>query len=140
MIETIVVKFDEQYTLEVKNIRNDVFTNEQHIDEDIDFDGQDRDAVHVLVVCKGKSVGTGRMLKDGHIGRLAVLREYRGRGLGAKVVRALVKEAQNIGLKRVYLGAQKHAVGFYEKLDFSAYGEPFMESFQVEHIHMERFI
>ena len=139
MIETIVVKFDEQYAPEIKNIRNDVFTNEQHIDEDMDFDGQDRDAVRVLVICKGKYVGTGRMLNDGHIGRLAVLREYRGRGLGAKVVLALVKEAKNMDVKRVYLGAQKHAVGFYEKLGFAIYGEPYTEV-NIEHIHMERFI
>jgi predicted GNAT family N-acyltransferase len=139
MIEPIVVKFDEQYAPEIRVIRNAVFTNEQHIDEDIDFDGQDRDAVHVLVVYEGKHVGTGRMLIDGHIGRLAVLREYRGRGLGAKVVLALVKEAKNMGTKRVYLGAQKHAVGFYEKLGFSVYGEPYTEA-NIEHIHMERFI
>ena len=138
MIETIVVKFDEQYAHEIKNIRNNVFTNEQHIDEDMDFDGQDRDAVHVLVVCKGKYVGVGRMLNDGHIGRLAVLKEYRGRGLGAKLVLTLIKEAKNIGIRRVYLGAQKHAVGFYEKLGFSAYGEPYTEV-NIEHIHMERF-
>ena len=79
------------------------------------------------------------MLADGHIGRLAVLRIYRGRGLGAKAVLALVTEAENTGMKRVYLGAQKHAVGFYEKLGFSEYGEPYTEV-NIEHVHMERFI
>ncbi len=138
MIEAIVVRFDEQYAPAIRSVRNAVFTHEQHIDEEMDFDGQDGDAVHVLVVCEGKYVGTGRMLNDGHIGRLAVLREYRGRGLGAKVVLALVKEAKDIGVKRVYLGAQKHAVGFYEKLGFSVYGEPYTEV-NIEHIHMERF-
>ena len=54
------------------------------------------------------------MLKDGHLGRLAVLRKLRGRGLGVKVVLALVGETKNIGLKRIYLDSQKHAVGFYE--------------------------
>jgi predicted GNAT family N-acyltransferase len=139
MIDTIVVECDEQYAPEIRSIRNDVFTNEQHIDEDKDFDGQDRDAVHVLVICTDKYVGTGRMLKDGHIGRLAVLKGYRGRGLGARVVLALIKEAKNIDMERVYLGAQTHATGFYEKLGFSAYGEPYMEA-NIKHIHMERFI
>ena len=55
------------------------------------------------------------------------------------MVLALVKEAKNIDVKRVYLGAQKHAVGFYEKLGFSVYGEPYTEV-NIEHIHMERFI
>jgi predicted GNAT family N-acyltransferase len=139
MIETIIVRFDDVYAPEIRNIRNDVFTREQHIDKDVDFDGQDGDAVHVLVVCKGKHVGTGRMLQDGHIGRLAVLREYRGRGLGAEAIRALIEEAENLGMERVYLGAQKHAVGFYQKLGFSVCGEPYIEA-NIEHIHMERYI
>jgi predicted GNAT family N-acyltransferase len=137
MIETIVVRFDDQYAAEIRAIRHNVFTNEQHIDEEMDFDGQDPGAVHVLVACEGEYVGTGRMLRDGHIGRLAVLKEYRGRGLGASVVLALVKEAEQIGLKRTYLGAQKHAVGFYERLGFSICGEPYTEV-NIEHIQMER--
>lgn len=138
MIETIVIKFDKQYGPRIKNVRNTVFTDEQHIDPDLDFDGQDRDAVHVLILCNGKYVGTGRMLKDGHIGRLAVLKEYRGQGLGAKMVLSLVKEAENRGVKRIYLGAQKHAVGFYKKLGFSVYGDPYTEV-NIEHIYMEKF-
>jgi predicted GNAT family N-acyltransferase len=103
----------------------------------VDFDGQDRDAVHVLVSCQSKYVGTGRMLADGHIGRLAVLEEFRGQGLGAEAVRALVREAKSRGMNRVYLGAQMHAIGFYEKLGFSAYGKPYVEA-NIEHVHMER--
>lgn len=134
----IVVRFDAQYAPEIRRIRNTVFTAEQQIDEEADFDGQDPDAVHALVACQGAYVGTGRMLRDGHIGRLAVLKEYRGRGLGAQVLLALVQEAERRGLPRVYLGAQKQAVGFYERLGFSVYGEPYMEV-NIEHRHMERF-
>ena len=139
MGETVIVAFDERYAPEIRSIRNDVFTAEQQIDEDVDFDGQDRDAVHVLVSYRSSYVGTGRMLTDGHIGRLAVLKDFRGRGLGAEAVRALIKEAENRGMDRVYLGAQKHALGFYEKLGFAAYGEPYVEA-NIEHVHMERFI
>ena len=139
MSESIVVAFDERYAPEIRSIRNDVFTREQHIDEDLDFDGQDHDAVHVLVSSQNKYVGTGRMLADGHIGRLAVLKAYRGRGLGAVAVQALIKEAENRGMRRVYLGSQRHAIGFYENLGFSTYGEPYVEV-NIEHIHMERFI
>ena len=139
MGETVIVAFDERYAPEIRSIRNDVFTAEQQIDEDVDFDGQDRDAVHVLVSYRNSYVGTGRMLTDGHIGRLAVLKDFRGRGLGAEAVRALIKEAENRGMDRVYLGAQKHALGFYEKLGFAAYGEPYVEA-NIEHVHMERFI
>ena len=139
MVETIVVRFNEPYAAEIRKIRNTVFTGEQHVDEDLDFDGQDPAAVHVLVACEGKYVGTGRMLTDGHIGRLAVLEEHRGRGMGARAVLALVQEAENAGLRRTFLGAQKHAVGFYEKLGFAVYGEPYTEA-NIEHIHMERFM
>jgi hypothetical protein len=68
-----------------------------------------------------------------------VLKEYRGRGFGAKVVLALLNEAEKAGLKRTFLGAQLHAVGFYQKLGFSVYGEPFMDA-NMEHVHMERFM
>jgi predicted GNAT family N-acyltransferase len=139
MPETLIVKFDETHAPAIRNIRNAVFTHEQHVDQDLDFDGQDRDAIHVLVAHGKEYVGTGRMLADGHIGRLAVLREHRGRGLGAEAVLALVNEAQNRGMRRVYLGAQSHAVGFYEKLGFSVYGDPYVEV-NIEHIHMERLI
>ena len=93
----------------------------------------------MLVICQDRYVGTGRMLADGHIGRLAVLEEYRGRGLGAEAVRALIEEAENRGMNRVYLGAQVHAKGFYEKLGFSAYGEPYVEA-NIKHILMERYL
>jgi hypothetical protein len=137
MTKTIIVRFDARYAPEIKRIRNEVFTKEQHIDECKDFDGQDLHTVHGLVVTKGKFVGSGCMLEDGHIGRLAVRREYRGRGFGAKLVLALVEEASPRGLNRVYLGAQKHAVGFYEKLGFSVYGEPYTEV-NIKHVHMFR--
>jgi len=54
------------------------------------------------------------------------------------MVLALVKEAENRGVKRIYLGAQKHAVGFYKKLGFSVYGDPYTEV-NIEHIYMEKF-
>ena len=139
MGETIIVAFDEQHAPEIRSIRNNVFTIEQQINEDVDFDGQDNDAIHVLVCFQGRHVGTGRMLADGHIGRLAVLKQFRGQGLGAKAVRALVKEAKSRGMDRVYLGSQTHAIGFYEKLGFSAYGGTYVEA-NIEHVHMERSI
>jgi predicted GNAT family N-acyltransferase len=139
MAERIIVGFGSQYAAEIRRFRNAVFTDEQHIDESKDFDGQDQDAVHVLVRSQGKFVGTGRMLPDGHIGRLAVLPAYRGQGFGAKLVQALLIEASSRGLKRVYLGAQKQVVGFYRKLGFSEHGEPYME-LNIEHIHMDRML
>jgi len=137
MVKTIVVAFEDPHLAEIKRIRKTVFTGEQHIDEVIDFDGQDQGALHSLAACEGRFVGTARMLSDGHIGRLAVLAEYRGRGLGAQLVSALVSEAERAGLRRVYLGSQAHAVGFYERLGFSVCGEPYTEA-SIRHVQMER--
>ena len=139
MINTIVVRFDGEYAGEIKRIRNTVFTGEEHIDEHADFDGQDTNAIHVLAQMDGTYVGTGRMLMDGHIGRLAVLKSARGRGLGKKIMFTLIDQAKNQNLDRMYLGAQKHAVGFYKEIGFSEYGEPY-EEVGITHVHMERFI
>ena len=135
----LIVEFDERYAPEIRRIRNAVFTHEQGIDEAIDFDGQDSAALHVLVRASGRYVGTGRMLSDGHIGRLAVLKEHRGRGLGALAVSALMDEARRRSMRRVYLGSQKQAVGFYRKLGFRECGEPFMEA-GIEHVAMEKAV
>jgi predicted GNAT family N-acyltransferase len=139
MAESIIVKFDAQYGPEIREIRNAVFTGEQKVPEALDFDGQDPKVVHVLVKDGNQFVGTGRMLFDGHIGRLAVLKAYRGKGFGADAVRALVEEAKRAGIKRVFLGAQIHAKGFYQKLGFTEYGSPFMEA-NIQHIHMEKIL
>lgn len=139
MDNVLIVKYDERYAPEIKKIRYSVFVTEQRIDKDIEFDGNDKDAMHVLLVKNEKFVGTGRMLSDGHIGRLAVYKDYRGQGLGADAVMALVGEAKKLGLRSVYLGAQLYAVEFYKKLGFSEFGKSFMEA-GIEHVHMEKFL
>lgn len=139
VLKPIIVRFDAHYSPYIKEIRYAVFILEQGIDEAIDLDQKDADAVHVLVRWGQRFVGTGRMLADGHIGRLAVLKEFRGKGIGAQAVNALVAEAKRRGMQRVFLGAQMHAVDFYKKLSFSEYGVPFLDA-GIEHIHMEKRI
>ncbi len=107
-----IVAFDAENEASIRQIRNSVFIEEQNVDAALDFDGQDKSAMHALATLDKKPIATGRMLKDGHIGRIAVLKNYRGRGLGSKIVLSLIKEAENCGYSRIYLGAQKHAVGF----------------------------
>jgi predicted GNAT family N-acyltransferase len=135
----IIVRFDERHAPEIRRIRNAVFTQGQGIDEALDFDGQDAEAVHVLVSAGGEYVATGRLLVDGHIGRLAVLEEHRAQGMGTQAVKALVREARRLGIKRVYLGSQTQALDFYRKLGFRERGEPFMEA-DIEHVEMEKAI
>ncbi len=118
-------------------IRHAVFTLEQGIDAGADLDGRDAGAVHVLAEVDGDAVGTGRLLPNGHIGRLAVLRAWRGRGIGGALLDALIEAARRRGLKRVYLGAQARASGFYEKHGFRVCGEPYVEV-GITHMRMER--
>ncbi|MBL4831434.1 MAG: GNAT family N-acetyltransferase [Aliivibrio sp.] len=133
----IVIFKDEKP--QIQSIRNTVFTIEQGVDSTIDFDGQDDDAIHVLVKENGRAVGTGRMLADGHIGRVAIIKESRGEGVGAKVVLRLVDEAIKLNFASVYLGAQLQAVDFYLKLGFTPYGEEYIEA-DIKHISMEKVL
>lgn len=128
MSEIHIVAYDAAHSPHIRRIREAVFINEQGVAAELEFDGLDDNAVQVLVGEQGQYVGTGRMLNDGHIGRIAILPEARGQGLGAKVVQALVAEAIRLGYPGVYLNAQTHALAFYFKLGFSLLGDEFMEA------------
>lgn len=133
------VTFDDESSKLVGAIRQEVFIREQGIDPELEFDGLDDRAIHALVYADGVPVATGRILDDGHIGRIAVLREYRGQGLGEKVVLSLINKAEEKGCSRVYLGSQTQATNFYLKLGFSPYGSEFMEA-GIPHMWMERLL
>ncbi|MFJ4622700.1 GNAT family N-acetyltransferase [Streptomyces sp. NPDC088812] len=123
-------------------LRKEVFVGEQGVPEDIEYDAYDADAVHVLAVREdGVPLGTGRLLygaaaaaktggdpSAGSLGRLAVAKEARGLGVGAALVRALEEAARARGLAAVDLHAQTHALGFYERLGYAAYGPKFPDA------------
>ncbi|PSV22496.1 GNAT family N-acetyltransferase [Photobacterium leiognathi subsp. mandapamensis] len=139
MVEIKIVAFDDAHRGLIRTVRDQVFIQEQHIDPEIEFDDLDSEAVHVLVMDGEQPLGTGRILADGHIGRIAIMKAARGQGLGAKVVQALVEYAQQQGYPRVDLGAQTHAVDFYRKLGFMPYGDEFMEA-NIPHQAMEQML
>lgn len=130
-------RFEERQA-EIRGVRTAVFTEEQGIDPGLDFDGSDADCIHVIARnATGSAVGTGRMMSDGHIGRLAVLQAYRGEGIGRALVDALVKAAHRRGIEEVFLHAQIQAVDFYKALGFTPSGAHFMEA-GIEHVPMVR--
>ena len=131
-----VVSFADDNASTIIKIRTNVFVKEQGIDSKIDFDGLDKTATHVLVYRRDNAIATGRMLDDAHIGRIAVLKEFRSSGAGTSVVLALIKVAKQKDFPRVYLGSQTHAVGFYEKLGFNVCSEVFIDA-GLEHVEME---
>ena len=139
MIKTQTVHFAGMNEDHIRAIRGKVFVEEQNVPSELDFDDEDPGAFHVLVFSDDIPCGTGRMLDDGHIGRIAVLKEFRGIGLGSIIVEALVNLAIEEQYPRVYLGSQKHAIGFYQKLGFTTYGEEFLDA-GIEHISMEKLL
>jgi predicted GNAT family N-acyltransferase len=82
-------------------------------------------------------VGTGRLLPDGHIGRMAVLKTHRARGVGGAILKALIAEARRRGMHEVVLSAQTHALEFYRKHGFEARGAAYMEA-GIPHREMRR--
>ncbi|MFK0047175.1 GNAT family N-acetyltransferase [Streptomyces sp. NPDC090741] len=132
-------------------VRTEVFVVEQSVPESIEYDAYDAVAVHVLAVAPdGEPLGTGRLLHGpaalgktggdptvGSLGRLAVRKAARGLGVGVALVRAIEAEAGRLGLSAVDLGAQTHALGFYERLGYVAYGPEF-EDAGIPHRSMRR--
>jgi predicted GNAT family N-acyltransferase len=128
----------EQDSTAIHAVRNTVFSAEQGISETLDFDGRDHECVHVLARAgQGKTIGTARMLPDGHVGRIAVYKEWRGKGVGTRLTEYLTEVARDRGFEAIHLHSQAQAAGFYSRLGFESRGEMFMEA-GIEHVLMVR--
>jgi predicted GNAT family N-acyltransferase len=122
----------------IRAVREQVFIQEQHVPEGLEWDGLDDAAIHVVAQDKhAQVIGTARLLKDGHICRMAVLPEWRHQGVGSAMLKELLLIAQQRQLPKVFLHAQTTAIGFYERHGFHALGEEFMDA-GIPHRHMER--
>ena len=122
-------------------IRRRVFIEEQNVPEEIEMDADDEHAFHALAILDGVAIGCGRMLEHGDnevkIGRMAVLRQFRGTGVGAHILRFLIDRARARGVRRAILHAQLAAEGFYLKEGFNPVGGVFDEA-GIAHRKMER--
>lgn len=112
----------------LSEIRRRVFIEEQNVPEDLEWDDADEDAQHWLAFDNNAPVGTARLLRNGHIGRMAVLNRARHRGIGTQLLRTILDAATQQQLREVYLHAQTHALPFYEKLGFVAEGPEFLDA------------
>lgn len=113
----------------LQQVRRAVFIVEQRIPEDMEWDAEDALCLHALAEdTAGNPVGTGRLLADGHIGRIAVLADWRGRGVGAAIFEHLIGVAERLGHAELLLNAQAHAVGFYARYGFSPCGPEYLEA------------
>ena len=118
-------------------VRRAVFIDEQQIPESLEWDAHDPVSHHCVAFEGDQPVGTGRLLPDGHIGRMAVLASARRSGLGGRILSALVDEARRRGDTAVQLSAQTHALDFYRRHGFVAQGEVYDEV-GIPHRHMSR--
>ena len=110
-------------------LRFAIFVGEQNVPSGIELDDMDAQCVHAVAFdVDNKPVGTGRLLPDGYIGRMAVVKEWRRRGIGAEILDALVGEARRRGHTEVMVSAQLQAAEFYRELGFVAEGKVYPEA------------
>jgi len=112
-------------------IRTKVFVEEQEIPAELEFDNYDFQGTHVVIYNEETPIGTGRLIfkedKKWYIGRIAILKEWRGKSHGKKLVEEIMKLAKNKGINEIFLHSQVYALSFYEKLGWKAFGEAFEE-------------
>ncbi len=127
MIRIEQVEWAESETL-IRPIRQAVFIDEQHVPVELEWDGLDEACWQLLAMDGDTAVGTARMNADGKIGRVAVLKSWRGLGVGRQLLTAMVEIARNAEYPAVMLAAQIRAIPFYQRIGFEAVGAVFMDA------------
>ena len=126
----------QQHKSDLREIRTRVFIQEQQVPEELEWDEEDNSCLHILVLTTtGKAVATARLLANGQIGRMAVLQDYRHRGIGKRMLESLLQQAKRMDLDQVFLNAQIDAVDFYKPFGFTETGSRFNDA-GIQHIRM----
>lgn len=115
----------------LRHIRQVVFIDEQQVPPDLEWDAEDAHATHFLLTVDERQMGTARLLSDGRIGRIgrvALLPQARGKGLGRQLMLAVMQQAQQQGMTRLTLSAQTHALDFYRQLGFVPCSEVYLDA------------
>jgi len=113
----------------LRAIREAVFIREQSVPEELEWDGKDEDCRHALALSlNGDAIGCGRIQSNGHIGRIAVLPQWRKQKVGTAIMEALLDEARSRGYKQVEVDSQTYAIPFYQKFGFVEHGKEFMDA------------
>jgi predicted GNAT family N-acyltransferase len=121
----------------LRAIREAVFIREQGVPEELEWDEHDAACRHALALSlSGEAIGCGRILPDGHIGRIAVMPAWRKQKVGTALMEALLDEARARKYRFVHVDAQVYAVPFYQGFGFTAYGETFMDA-GIPHVRMK---
>ena len=122
----------------LRALRYEVFVCEQGVPEALEWDGLDPACRHVVAeTVAGEAIGTGRLLRDGHVGRMAVTKAWRREGVGSALLERLVAMARVRGDRLVVLHAQAYVTDFYRRAGFEAIGAEFMEA-GIAHVEMRK--
>lgn len=121
----------------LRQIREHVFINEQAVPPELEWDAEDAAATHFLAFEGDYPIGTARLLPDGHIGRVSVLRDWRGLHVGDSLLRKAIAEAERAGLHQQMLSAQVHATAFYERHGFKIVSGEYLDA-GIPHVDMVR--
>ena len=125
----IVIGDWESVRDDAQRLRTEVFVIEQGVPIELEWDESDEVSIHAVVYGEdNQPIATGRLLPDGHIGRMAVQKALRGTGIGRFLLTSLLHEAQRLGHTILVLHAQTYAVGFYLRNGFKPEGSEFMEA------------
>ena len=122
---------------DLRRIREKVFIAEQAVPPELEWDADDASAIHFLALDGDYAIGTARLLPDGHIGRVSVLKDWRGLKVGDALMQAVITEAERLDLKQQKLSAQVHATAFYERLGFEIVSGEFLDA-GIPHVDMVR--
>lgn len=109
----------------LQSVRKAVFIAEQGVPEALEWDEADAGCQHGLAEAGGRPIGTSRLLPDGHIGRLAVVAEWRGQGVGTALLKLMLAMARRHGHRQIELNAQTQAMAFYARFGFRSQGVDF---------------
>ena len=114
---------------DLRAVREPVFVVEQQVPIEEEWDELDPQCRHVIARDEAnRPIGTGRLTPERKIGRMAVLAEWRGKGVGDALMEALMDEARALGWPEISLNSQTHAMPFYARHGFEAFGDEFMEA------------
>ena len=128
---------------DLKMVRTAVFIDEQNVPVELEWDDSDRNCTHFIVRTGNRTgnsaIATARLTSEGQIGRMAVLADYRGLGIGAALLENIIYYAKQSGFNKLWLHAQTRAVVFYEKHDFISEGDEFMDA-NIKHRAMYKYL
>ena len=126
----------QTHAAQLRLVREEVFIKEQHVPLALEWDGLDERAQHLLALgSTGEAIGCARLTGDGSVGRMAVLKPWRGRGVGRALLKQAIMIYRQQGFAHISLSAQVHAIAFYEQSGFKVCSEPYWDA-DILHVDM----